>query len=75
MKAKNQKQMKINRRMRFETHLQHKDLLELGVLTVDQARFMRQASHYWLDKEDGKLYRKNAGKGNPQLVIGIPERM
>ena len=23
MKAKNQKQMKINRRMRFETHLQH----------------------------------------------------
>jgi len=31
--------------------------------------------HYWLDKEDGKLYRKNASGGNPQLVTGIPERM
>jgi len=31
--------------------------------------------HYWLDREDGKLYRKNASGENPQLVIGISERM
>ena len=52
-----------------------RDLLEIGVMTADQARFVQQASHYWLDRKDGKLYRKNAGGGNPQLVIEISERM
>jgi len=69
--AKNQEEMlsKIKR------YLMTKDLSELEVMTTDQARFVRQALHYWLDKEDGRLYRKNADGGNPQLVVGISERM
>jgi len=60
---------------KIKRYLTTKDLSELEVLTIDQARFVRQMSYYWLDKEDGKLYRKNAGGENFQLVIGIPERM
>jgi len=60
---------------KVKRYLTTRDLSELGVITADQARFVRQASHYWLDGEDGKLYRKNAGGGNPQLVIEISERM
>jgi len=60
---------------KIKRYLMTKDLSELGVMTADQARFVRQASHYWLDREDGKLYRKNVGRGNPQLVIEISERM
>ena len=69
--AKHQEEMlsKVKR------YLMTRDLSEIGVMTVDQARFVWQASHYWLDREDGKLYRKNAGGGNPQLVIEILERM
>jgi len=59
--AKNQEEIlsKVKR------YLMTKDLSELGVMTTDQARFVWQASHYWLDKEDRKLYRKNASGGNP----------
>jgi len=32
-----------------------------GKLTAEQASLVRAASHYWLDKGDGKLYKKNAG--------------
>jgi len=49
---------------KIKRYLITKDLSELGVMTTDQARFVQQASHYWLDKEDRKLYRKNAGRGN-----------
>jgi len=34
-----------------------------------------QVLHYWLDKKDRKLYRKNAEGGNPQLFIGIDDQM
>ena len=44
-------------------------------MNTEQAKFVRQALHYWLDKKDGKLYRKNAGGGNPQLFIGIDNQM
>jgi len=69
--AKHQEEMlsKVKR------YLTTRDLSEIGVMTADQARFVRQASHYWLDREDGKLYKKNASGGNPQLVIKISERM
>jgi len=60
---------------KVKRYLMTRDLSEIGVMTADQARFVRQASHYWLDRKDGKLYRKNAGGGNPQLVIEISERM
>ena len=56
---------------KVKRYLTTRDLSEIGVMTVDQARFVRQVSHYWLDRKDGKLYRKNAGGGNPQLVIKI----
>jgi len=69
--AKHQEEMlsKVKR------YLTTKNLLELGVMTADQARFVQQVSHYWLDREDGKLHGKNASGENPQLVIGISERM
>jgi len=60
---------------KIKRYLTTKDLSELGVMTTDQARLMQQVLHYWLDKENRKLYRKNAGRGNPQLVVGISERM
>jgi len=60
---------------KVKRYLMTRDLLEIGVMTADQARFVQQASHYWLDREDGKLYRKNTSRGNPQLVIEISERM
>ena len=44
-------------------------------MTADQAKFMRQVSHYWLDTKDGKLYRKSASGGNPQLVVGSEDRI
>jgi len=44
-------------------------------MTADQAKFMRQVSHYWLDTKDGKLYRKSASGGNPQLVAGSENRI
>ena len=33
-----------------------------GKLTAEQASLVRVASHYWLDEEDGKLYKKKCGK-------------
>ena len=44
-------------------------------MTVDQAKFMQQVSHYWLDTKDGKLYRKSASGGNPQLVVRSEDRI
>ena len=60
---------------KVKRYLTTRDLSEIGVMTADQARFMWQASYYWLDREDGKLYRKNASGGSSQLVIEISERM
>jgi len=48
---------------KIKRYLTTKDLSELGVMTTDQARFVRQASHYWLDREDGKLYKKMLAEG------------
>ena len=36
---------------------------------------MRAASHYWLDEEDGKLYKKNAGNDSLQLVVAEEDWM
>jgi len=51
------------------------DSSQLGIINTEQAKFVQQASHYWLNKKDGKLYRKNAREGNPQLFIGIEDWM
>jgi len=40
-----------------------------GKLTMEQASLVRVASHYWLDKGDGKLYKKNVGNDSLQLVV------
>jgi len=44
-------------------------------LTVEQASLVRAASHYWLDKGDRKLYKKNAGNDSLQLVVAEEDRM
>jgi len=44
-------------------------------MIVDQAKFMRQVSHYWLNAKDGKLYRKNISRENPQLVVRLEDRI
>jgi len=40
-----------------------------GKLTVKQASLVRATFHYWLDKGNGKLYKKNTGNDNLQLVV------
>jgi len=44
-------------------------------LTAEQASLVRAASHYWLDKGDGKLYKKNAGNDSLQLVVAEEDQM
>jgi len=44
-------------------------------LTVEQASLIRAASHYWLDKGDRRLYKKNAGNNSLQLVVAEEDRM
>jgi len=44
-------------------------------LTAEQASLIRAASHYWLDKEDGRLYKKNARNNSLQLVMAEEDRM
>jgi len=36
---------------------------------------VRQSTHYWLDKEDGRLYKRNAGNNGLQLVVVKDDRM
>ena len=35
-----------------------------GKLTAEQASLIRAAFHYWLDKGNGRLYKKNAGNNS-----------
>jgi len=44
-------------------------------LTAEQASLIRAASHYWLDKGDGRLYKKNAGNNSLQLVVAEEDWM
>jgi len=44
-------------------------------LTAEQASLIRAASYYWLDKRDGRLYKKNAGNNSLQLVVAEEDRM
>jgi len=46
-----------------------------GKLTAEQASLVRAASHYWLDKGDGKLYKKNIGNDSLQLVVAEEDQM
>ncbi|KAF7773662.1 hypothetical protein Agabi119p4_5829 [Agaricus bisporus var. burnettii] len=48
--------------------------VDLHKMSPAKARFVRAASHFWLDKE-GRLFRKIAGSGFPQLVVEIEDRM
>ena len=59
----------------IKNYLTTRDKSQLGTMTADQAKLMRQVSHYWLDTKDGKLYRKSASGGNPQLVVGSENRI
>jgi len=61
--------------VQIKNYLTTRDKSQLGTMTADQAKFMRQVSHYWLDTKDRKLYRKSASRGNPQLVVGSEDRI
>jgi hypothetical protein len=47
---------------------------DIAKLDSEQAKFVRAASHFWLDK-DGRLYRKSSSGGNPALVLAKDYRM
>jgi len=47
----------------------------LKTWSVEQASLVRTLSHYWLDKEDGRLYKKNAGNNSLQLMVIEEDRM
>jgi len=59
----------------IKNYLTTRDKSQLETMTADQAKFMRQVSHYWLDTKDGKLYKKSASGGNPQLVVRSEDRI
>jgi len=44
-------------------------------LTAEQASLVRAASHYWLDEEDRKLYKKNTENDSLQLVVAEEDWM
>jgi len=44
-------------------------------LSAEQASLVRTLSHYWLDKEDGRLYKRNARNNGLQLVVVKEDRM
>jgi len=47
----------------------------LETLSAEQASLVRTSSHYWLDKEDGRLYKKNTENNGLQLVVVEENRM
>ena len=61
--------------VQIKNYLTTRDKSRLGTITADQAKFMQQVSHYWLDTKDGKLYRNNTSGGNSQLVVGSEDRI
>jgi len=44
-------------------------------LTAEQASLVRATSHYWPDKGDGKLYKKNIGNDSLQLVVAEEDQI
>ena len=46
-----------------------------GKLIAEQASLIRAASHYQLNEEDGKLYKKNTKNDSLQLVIAEKNRI
>jgi len=46
-----------------------------GKLTAEQASLVRATSHYWPDKGDGKLYKKNIGNDSLQLVVAEEDQI
>ena len=47
----------------------------LETLSAEQASLVRTSSHYWLDKEDSRLYKKNTENNGLQLVVVEENRM
>ena len=60
---------------RIRELLATKSKRSFGKLIAEQASLVRAASHYWLDKGDGKLYKKNAGNDSLQLVVAEEDQM
>ena len=47
----------------------------LKTLSAEQASLVRTSSYYWLDKEDGRLYKKNTENNSLQLVVVKEDRI
>jgi len=47
----------------------------LETLSAEQASLVHTSSYYWLDKEDGRLYKRNAGNNGLQLVVVEEDKM
>ena len=47
----------------------------LETLSAKQASLVCTSLHYWLDKEDSRLYKKNAGNNSLQLVVIEEDKM
>ena len=61
---------RINKRIKqIKKLLATKSKRSFEKLTAEQASLIRAASHYWLDEEDGRLYKKNAGNNSLQLIV------
>jgi len=52
-----------------------RDTGRLKTLSAEQASLVHTSSHYWLDKEDGRLYKKNTENNGLQLVVVEENRM
>jgi len=64
-----------NRLIKVRELLAVRDTGRLKTLSAEQAGLVRTSSHYWLDKEDGRLYKKNTENNGLQLVVVKENRM
>jgi len=44
-------------------------------MTEEEVQLARHAFHYWLDLENGKLYRKVINSDNSQIVVLVEKQL
>ena len=64
-----------NRLIKVQELLAIRGIGRLKTLSAEQASLVHTSSHYWLDKEDGRLYKKNTENNGLQLVVVEENRM
>ena len=63
------------RLVRVRELLVNRGASRLETLLAEQASLVHSASYYWLDKSNGRLYKKNADSNTLLLVVAEDERM